>query len=571
MENKVVNQENIEWFSYKNGKLEKISIKPLSKNELSYLNTFLQGKIDSNTNRLYKICNRLHASFISFNNLRKLDTDPLKREPPFVLLGTADLGLYKSDPLEAVLSQIDTEQGYGNKLGELLYQNKRIKLPYLNPQKGVFAISVRKIKEPIEEHDQNWHKAELKETQGLDEVSFAALVSGKKIGLSYPLLIILLGVTDGVSKDGTVIEVTQRKYTFKTIIKKRIKEEKITQANIYSVLLGAKKWHCVFYCRNGRFIIKGKPDVDKALNDIRKGTEARVKFKLSNDPVYSNFSKNFGWPLNRVEYNILVNGIKIYGSEFVNSMENLSELRKYGFSVSNICDIYKFGIKNVDEITLQLLQDVESTIKNGFSKMIFQQALCKWAGENNIPYLDVKLLKSVISDNPIFYDIEYYNQLVILYGFSEKGKIIQFKAEDTNEVIKYIIDKLKSKSLFVAYGNQDKIYINRLLEENLTKFIRNNFMHNQVDVSKVFLRGYALNSGTKGLYDVASKLIPEGFKENTNTFNILELVNEYISLKQELKNYSKVFDSIKIKNKNDLIALEAIYKKLKELIVNVKS
>lgn len=566
----MVDKKTIEWYTYKSGKSRKVSVKPLSKKELSYLNKFLEGKVDSNPNKLYKIGNRIYAESIAFNKLRNINTDPLKREPPFVLLGTADLGLYKSEPLEAVLSQISTEEGYGNKLGELLYRSKVNKMPCLSPQKSIFAISARKIEENAAEYDSDWHKAELKETRGLNEVSFAALISAKSIGLPFHLLIILLGITDGVTKDGIIVEVTKRGHTFKTIVKKQINEEKITQVNIYSVLLGAKKWRCVFYCQDGRFVIEGKPDIDKALNDIKKGAEARVTFKLSKDPVYSNFSENFGWPIYGKEYDMLLEGIKNEEFGFVNSMNKLSDLRKYGFSISNIYAIYKLGINSIDQINLQNLQTAESTIKNSLSKMIFQQALCKWAGENNISYLDIDLLKRAISDKVVFYDIEYYNQMVILYGFSEKGETIQFDAKDAGKLIKYLGDRLNSGNMFVSYGNNDKNYIINLLKESSQDFLASEFKSKQVDISNIFLRGYALKTRTKGLYDVAYALAPKEFKKDVNILDILELVNEYIYLRDSSKDYSDVFNRIKIKNKNDLVLLESIYKKLKELYLKHK-
>jgi hypothetical protein len=251
-------------------------------------------------------------------------------------------------------------------------------------------------------------------------------------------------------------------------------------------------------------------------------------------------------------------------------MNKLSELRKYGFSISNIYAIYKLGINSIDQINLQNLQTAESTIKNSFSKMIFQQALCKWAGENNISYLDIDLLKRAISDKVVFYDIEYYNQMVILYGFSEKGETIQFDAKDAGKLIKYLGDRLNSGNMFVSYGNNDKNYIINLLKESSQDFLASEFKSKQVDISNIFLRGYALKTRSKGLYDVAYALAPKEFKKDVNTLDILELVNEYIYLRNSSKDYSDVFNRIKIKNKNDLVLLESIYKKLKELYLKHK-
>jgi len=169
--------------------------------------------------------------------------------------------------------------------------------PFLSLHPNVIAVEVAEpdlSEDEGEENSENqaaWEAAEERETRGTWHAGFAASFSGEQLGVATQMPILLVGVTDGVLDTGTVIEVRQSSWEWSGLRRNRVNASKETQANIYAVMLGLQSWRCIFECSDGRFVTEGKPNEEKALDDIRKaaslrlglekprGVETRQKFK----------------------------------------------------------------------------------------------------------------------------------------------------------------------------------------------------------------------------------------------------------------------------------------------------
>ncbi|MGC8682259.1 MAG: hypothetical protein ACP5TF_03145 [Candidatus Acidifodinimicrobium sp.] len=540
--------------------VETLSVEPLSKQEKAYLENFTSGKAASYKPTLQRIVQRIYAEFLNHQLDEELYKEPINRKLPFVFIGTADVGYFSYEPRQATLSQLHTEEGYLNLAGELVFSNRNSNLNNLNPSDNVFGITSGIEQEPLGIVPK-WKREESKETSGMPFVSFAAAFSSRTLGLKPKVLAILVGITDGVSDDGSIIEVRQSDKKYEALRKERADLAKMIQANIYSVILGAKKWRCIFSCRDGRFVVDGEADKDKAFADLGKALDARINFSLRKDPVYVQFGRYYGWKLKDHEYEILKCGIEKYGKNFITSMKSLSGLREYGFSISNIDAIRKSGIRKPSELDLETLMQIQLGIRNGLSKVVFQQAARKWAEENGFTYINQSMLSKLRHDKIIFYDIEYLDaENPILFGFLSEGVVTQYLAGD-HMVVQHVKVALDSGCKFVSYGTTDKGYIEQILDEANLRDYAQQFASTQADMLQLFSRGYALKTSNKRLCAIAELLLPQEFGDACkNEIDITQLVDKYVATPKGTEEHERLLEEIKNKNKKDLMEMQAIYK-----------
>ncbi len=487
----------------------------------------------------------------------------MKRKPHFITLGCADIGLVKENREYAPYSQAKTERGYFMRAIDVLDDSKS-SLEFIHPDEKVIGIqnlgrinyeNINPIGLP------QWKELELKETKGSLSLGIVAIFTNITLGITEDLLIILVGFPDGVSDDIGVIEVTNRNRTSNFVVKRGIQEAKETQANIYAALLGVKKWRCVFYCRDKRFTTEGETDYSKALKDISEAVKLQLQFYKKSNLLLS-MSKDEIW--GQSSYKYIENAFNEYGEDFANSFKDLSELRIFGFSLSNIVKIYEMGAKSAKDVNITLLKKTVPNIQNGLSKVIFEQALCKWAISNGETYVNRNLLNQILRENFIFYDIEFIDKDPILYGFLNKGEIIQFDDSQRNKVLDFVKSKLTEGAIFAAYGNTDKNFINNLFSENEQEEEKN-FVSNEVDVSRIILRGLSLRTNTKKLYDVAGALSPKLFNEiSPKQIDIVSLVEEYRLAANDSRKQKEILNEIKKKNRYDLLLLEVVYNSLRD-------
>src|SRR5437773_5114069 len=121
-----------------------------------------------------------------------------------------------------------------------------------------------------------WERAELEETEGAWGVAVVSKFSGLDLGIATEFTLVLVGVTDGVTDNGTVVELRQSGWEWSGVVRNRVTTEKESQANIYSALLGAPRWTCVFRCRDGRFVTQGSVDRQRAFEDIQTAVLLRI-------------------------------------------------------------------------------------------------------------------------------------------------------------------------------------------------------------------------------------------------------------------------------------------------------
>lgn len=121
-----------------------------------------------------------------------------------------------------------------------------------------------------------WATAEREETAEAWSLAFVAVIPATDLGLDARLSVILVGVTDGVRPDGTVIEVRQTGWTWESLLDSGEVSAKETQANIYAVMLGLPNWVCVFRCSDGRFETRGEAKRVAAYTALARGVRFRA-------------------------------------------------------------------------------------------------------------------------------------------------------------------------------------------------------------------------------------------------------------------------------------------------------
>ena len=208
-----------------------------------------------------------------------LRDEPLSREPPYVVVGVADIGQLSWCEAKATFSQTATERGYAVRVEEIASFPSEVP-DFSKPHDSVFAF---RAEPPFEEPDESpeekapkWATVEMQDTKEAWGMEFAAAFDAPVLGIDVNCLIIMVGVTDGVLSDGTVLEIRQSDWDWEGVSRNLVTIEKETQANIYSVLLGLKRWRCVFHCRDGRFVTEGRPDATSAFKAIKRGINLRL-------------------------------------------------------------------------------------------------------------------------------------------------------------------------------------------------------------------------------------------------------------------------------------------------------
>ncbi len=204
----------------------------------------------------------------------------LSRDNGAFVIGVADIGgLYWCDQ-KATFSQELTERGYVARALEII-EFDRPTPQFLDPDESVVALQ---LFAPRSSHGHGtlptaapaWERAELEETEGAWGVALVSRFSAFDLATTAEFTVVLVGVTDGVSDHGTVVEVRQSGWEWSSLIRNRVTTEKESQANIYSALLGASKWTCVFRCSDGRFVTQGSVDRQRAFEDIQTAVLLRI-------------------------------------------------------------------------------------------------------------------------------------------------------------------------------------------------------------------------------------------------------------------------------------------------------
>jgi hypothetical protein len=203
--------------------------------------------------------------------------DVLDRPEPFGVVGTANLGALNWCEAKGTFQQVQMEPNYAIRAIEIIQSNHRGPR-FIHPHPAVCAIEVQKPGEIAvpEPGAPAWAVAEREETKDASCASFVAVLDAHELGLRPPFTIILVGVTDGVRSDGTVVEVRQTGWTWASLLDSGETRAKETQANIYAVMLGLPRWTCVFRCRDGRFDTQGEADAAKAWAAVARGVRFRV-------------------------------------------------------------------------------------------------------------------------------------------------------------------------------------------------------------------------------------------------------------------------------------------------------
>lgn len=202
----------------------------------------------------------------------------LERASPHVVIGTADLGALFWCEAKGTFKQAEMEPNFAVRALQIFESNARSPR-FARPHPTVCALEVHR---PDDDHDCDadepaWAIAEREETRGTWLLAFVALLSSASLSIAPAMDIVLVGVTDGVREDGTVVEVRQTAWTWASLLDSGEVRAKETQANLYAVMLGLPRWLCVFRCGDGRHETGGEADERAAFDAIARGVRFRAK------------------------------------------------------------------------------------------------------------------------------------------------------------------------------------------------------------------------------------------------------------------------------------------------------
>jgi hypothetical protein len=206
---------------------------------------------------------------------------PMSRSVPFTVIGTADIGQLEWCPQKATFEQVRMEQAFANRALSVIASSSATP-SFLKLDKAVHSIETAPptVGRPAVLLDDPeipaWQIVEEEETRQAWHVGFVARYLPMELSPDLPITVLLVGITDGVLPDGTVIEVRHSNWPWKTVVKFKVNSEKATQANIYSTLLGASRFRCVFRVSDGRQIEEGNPNPELSKSRIEAAVRARL-------------------------------------------------------------------------------------------------------------------------------------------------------------------------------------------------------------------------------------------------------------------------------------------------------
>lgn len=201
----------------------------------------------------------------------------LDRQPPFVVVGTADLGALFWCEAKGTFKQAQMEPAFATRALEIFEANERSPR-FARPHAAVCALEVHRPQAatPSDRGEPAWAVAEREETVGAWCLAFVAALPATTLGVDTGLTVVVVGVTDGVRPDGTVVEVRQTGWTWDSLADSGEVGAKETQANLYAVMLGLPSWVCVFRCSDGRHETRGIADQDAAYAALARGVRFRA-------------------------------------------------------------------------------------------------------------------------------------------------------------------------------------------------------------------------------------------------------------------------------------------------------
>jgi hypothetical protein len=206
---------------------------------------------------------------------------PLTRDPPFLVIGTADIGALLWCEAKATMTQRDMERAFASRALHIVGATDPVPA-FVSPHRVVGALEAttpeerhaRRARE--RERQPRWKAVEEHETTGTWHMGFVAVLQPADLRDEHRVSVVLVGITDGVRSDGTVVEVRHSTWDWASLEESREVEAKEIQANIYAVMLGLPRWSCVFQCADGRKITEGYADETRAFVEIRKAARYRL-------------------------------------------------------------------------------------------------------------------------------------------------------------------------------------------------------------------------------------------------------------------------------------------------------
>jgi Icc-related predicted phosphoesterase len=161
----------------------------------------------------------------------------------------------------------------------------------------------------------------------------------------------------------------------------------------------------------------------------------------------------------------IIKAVDEYGQDFVNVFPELfwSIRMSYRYSIKNIIELYRLGIRNSEEITEEKVKLIMKKMPPGvFKNIVWQSYLRENAKRTGKVVLDGTLAENWKHKKIAYFDAEYVDDKdVVMYGFLVGKKIVQYNMTQTKEV-KQLLSRLLSKDyrIFHYAGLDRKILLN---------------------------------------------------------------------------------------------------------------
>ncbi|MEM0144067.1 MAG: metallophosphoesterase [Candidatus Parvarchaeum sp.] len=315
--------------------------------------------------------------------------------------------------------------------------------------------------------------------------------------------------------------------------------------------------------------------IDIASNNFHVNwikTRSNFELAFENSKDIEELSKNLReLQLTRYEkeYKYIIDAAHNFGKSFIADFPELfwSIRMSYHYSIKNIIELYKMGVRNAADIREEHVKKLIKTMPNGiFRYNVWQAYLREKAKMLKKPIIDVDANRTWIQNNKIaYFDSEYVNsENVVLYGFLVDNKIVQFDMTQKAEARKFVEELLMNKYKIFHYAGQDRQVLINLFDKKEKKVVANSI----INVFFMLQKQLGLPIKTMNIHVVAAFLkYGKEINADNDGFSKLKQCEFILSLYKEKKQFRGTEDYKELlkTNKADLIDLKEIIDRVRKI------
>jgi len=269
--------------------------------------------------------------------------------------------------------------------------------------------------------------------------------------------------------------------------------------------------------------------------------------------------------LSQDEATMFMEAYNKFGNKLLEDLPELANTKfRYGFSWNNIFRLYNYGIKAPESITESIYETMLKESR-GIDKVNLKRAYLKLLREREKG--KIYLISPIpIPDNNhiVIFDMEYSETTGVLYGFLDmgSGELKQFWFEEKHKAQEYL--RTKINKVFVHWGGSDRSLLQRELNcraatLNLLYFVQTNLVApiSSANLCEVHDVLYGTLEG--------NKFWKRSFYEKCGLDKLI-LCNKILKEPNNATARKELRDA----NKADILALQHIIEKLRELKIGVR-